>query len=390
MAARTANTRNPADEHWQTPIDGSGQLIPVDEPIEETAADRVAAMLAESMGDDRAKVKLNRAKPDQPGKFEWCKDYNAADFEAGGFEMVRRDWGPGEYQVILYGTVPGTKKYTIRAREVVLIAHNNSDTTTTIPGVGAVPTGIEHAFRAMAQQNEQIMRALTDRPQVDPMAQMRMFFEMMTLAKGAFGGDRSPIGELLEGIKQIQGVAKDLAPGAEKEPREPSMMELAPKVLDILSAGMQQRQQPMLSAPQISVPVSLDPSRVPTSPTPQNPQQFHQPPEQQMRADIDDNPALLILQGYLTQLVDMAKNGATADAGAELLAEKLPDEFVEFIKLPTWFELLAFYVKARVPEIVNHRAWLTQVRNLAVPIIDAAVAQGDDDGTPNPAPSVSR
>ena len=79
------------------------------------------------------------------------------------------------------------------------------------------------------------------------------------------------------------------------------------------------------------------------------------------------NPLKLIkLKGYLKTLVDHAEKKTPVADCATFVYEKLPDDLIDLMELPTWFELLA----AVAPEVKAHQSYLTEVRNQAIALFN--------------------
>ena len=60
--------------------------------------------------------------------------------------------------------------------------------------------------------------------------------------------------------------------------------------------------------------------------------------------------------------MDYAERQAPVDEAATFVYEKLPDELIDLMELPTWFDLLA----AVAPEVKPHQVYLNQVRAIAM------------------------
>lgn len=75
---------------------------------------------------------------------------------------------------------------------------------------------------------------------------------------------------------------------------------------------------------------------------------------------------MLKLRGYLKQLVILAETKKTTDEGAKFVYDVLPDELVEIMLLPNWFDLLAVVA----PEVKPHEVWLCETREKAVKMFD--------------------
>lgn len=76
---------------------------------------------------------------------------------------------------------------------------------------------------------------------------------------------------------------------------------------------------------------------------------------------------LLVLRGQLQTLVDMAASGADTEAGAQFVADNLPDDLLGYLPLPNILEILA---KAN-PKVREHEAWILAVRDRALQLIQA-------------------
>jgi len=155
------------------------------------------------------------------------------------------------------------------------------------------------------------------------------------------------------------------------------MMAMLPKVLDIVSAGMgkgQTQAQPQLEQQDFQ-PVQLPPSFAqaqasnqepapqPAAPTP-NPIEPNQQP--QSEDEMNHMKYIFKLRAYLSALVDFAVKLAPAEKAAEFVVDKLPDEMLEIMELPNWFEQLA----AVAPEVQKHEEYLRRVRDLALSMLD--------------------
>jgi len=72
------------------------------------------------------------------------------------------------------------------------------------------------------------------------------------------------------------------------------------------------------------------------------------------------------LRAYLSALVDFAVKLAPAETAAQFVVDKLPDELIEIMELPNWFEQLSHVA----PEVKKHEEYLRKVRDLALSMID--------------------
>ena len=80
------------------------------------------------------------------------------------------------------------------------------------------------------------------------------------------------------------------------------------------------------------------------------------------------------LRAYLSALVDFAVKLAPPEKAAEFVVDKLPDEMLEIMELPNWFEQLA----AVAPEVQKHEEYLRKVRDLALSMLDFEDEESED------------
>ena len=332
------------------------------EEIEETAADRVATLLKEAAGQERAELNVYRIVQ---GAREYCQKYSPGEFEEGTFDLLRDRFGPGEYELRLYATHPETRKFVVRSSTRIKIAENR------IPDAapGQMNNGLAQVLQTIAQGQQQMLSALVEikqTPPKDPMDEMTKMLSMMTMMREAMGmnnqREKSSISEIVGAIKELKGAAQEFAP--EKEESD-SLFGMLPKVIDLVTQGQQaqqqQQQQPMQN---IEIPQSMmyPPQNAPM----QNPVETNE--SAQATQDNNDMKALtyLKLRSYLKSLTDMAVNGKSIAEGANFVYAKLPDDLIEIMLLDNWYELLA----AVAPGVSEHQKWVTEVRNAAIEMFE--------------------
>jgi hypothetical protein len=76
---------------------------------------------------------------------------------------------------------------------------------------------------------------------------------------------------------------------------------------------------------------------------------------------------VLKLNAYLASIVKMAEENRDPQEAADFIIEHLPDEMLELLELPNWFELLSAYA----PAVAPHRDWLFKVHPLMFDSTDA-------------------
>jgi len=360
-----------------------GEYLPAEIPeeIPETATDRVSAMLATASGLERSELKVYRLNQ---GSLEYCKGYKPDQFEDGNFDMLREQFGPGEYEMRLYGPHPVTKKFGVRNQVRIKFAHQTEVKHSDLPSglaqvLGTIANGQAQMLDALVQMKQQ--------PQKDPMEEMTKMLSMMTMMRQAMGMDNqsragSSISEIVGAIRELRSAADEVSPQRE-EPE--TMMAMLPKVLDIVSAGMGKGQAQVHPEPEAFHPVDLPPAfaqatqQVQAQPEPQAPPAYQPNPEPtqsqpQSEDQMQFGKYLFKLRAYLSALVDMATKAIPPEKTAEFVVDKLPDELLEIMELPNWFEQLA----AVAPEVKNHEEYLRKVRDLALGMLEFE-DEGEDD-----------
>jgi hypothetical protein len=352
---------HPTDQAAQPPT----EMVDFDEPIEETATDRVATLLQAAQGQERAELNVYRIVQ---GQREYCRKYSPSEFEEGSFEILRDQFGPGEYELRLYATHPETRKFVIRNSTRIKIAENKAPDAA--PGL---PNGLSQVLSTIASGQQQMLNALVEMkqaPQKDPMEEMTKMLSMMTMMREAMGMNQQSsggsIGEIVGAIKELRGAAAEIMP-QEKEPD--SLMSMLPKVLEMVSAGQQaQLQQQPVAMPEVQMPPGIAQAQQPAAAPQPDPLQPYQPPQPKPNQEESDMKALtmLKLRGYLKQLVILAEQNKTTEEGAKMIYDVLPDELVEIMLLPNWFELLL----AVAPEVKPHEVWMRESREKSLKLFE--------------------
>lgn len=373
--------------HWRNGETGQTRIVPAgihpedqalesyaiktmeeDEPIEETATDRVAAMMSGAGPDERAEVKVYRINS---GQLEYCAGYKPDEFESGNFDLLRDRFGAGVYELRLYATNPTSKKFAVRQKLRVTIVEEKSQTTT-----GGLGSGMSQVLQTIAQGQQQMLEALVSiksAPAKDPMEEMTKMMSMMTMMREAMGlnqpqgREKSSIGEIVSAIRELRGAADEIAPPQDKEPD--GLMSVLPKMLELVSKGQQSQQEAAQAAhfPPVQLPASFQ------APAQPEPQQAPQPQEQPATQEESDMKmfTMIKLKSYLKSLIDLAVKKSTVEKGAEFVYEKIPDDLIEIMALDNWFDLLTFVA----PDVKDHREWLQQVRDKALAMFEEAEAE---------------
>lgn len=335
----------PDGENWHLPTD----TIDNNDDFEESATDRLSVMLQETTGDDRAELKVYKLSANNDA--EYCKSYLPHEFEAGGYDMLRNDFGAGKYRLVLYAISQPSNRFCIRNKTHITIA----DMKTANPQINNNQNGISQAIEMMAKNQVDMMQAivsLKSAPPVDQMAQMGAMLGMMAQFKSVMGGEnsqpKSQISEIVSAMRELRGAATELMPEKD-EPKDDTMAMLG-KVTNLIQMGMSAKAQEN----QMSV----------TAPNVQTPLTFQTEPQQTKQDEnIDMNVITIIkLKSYMRQLVSMAETNQPVEDGAQLIYDKIPDEFIEVMELTEWFDTLTHFA----PEITTHKEWLTKARDAAL------------------------
>ena len=77
---------------------------------------------------------------------------------------------------------------------------------------------------------------------------------------------------------------------------------------------------------------------------------------------------------YVRSLVMMAASKTDPQSGADLVYDKLPDEWIDLLELPIWWTALC----EKAPAVKPYEEWFTAVRNLALGMFNEPDADGDE------------
>lgn len=379
------------DDEAPPPDMPGGDLVSLEDEFEETPQDRVARLLSNQSTDDRASLKVYRVTG--PNKYAFCEDMSPADFESRGYTGIRKRWGAGTYQLRLYGVHPQSRRFGVLAKENVDIAEALDETATT-PTAAPSAMGGEMAslLRTIAEGQQAMMQAIVNRPQVDPMEQLKQTIGLVTLINQAGGGGQkqpgNSIAEMVANFKAIKEMAGEFGGGGGGD--GDSLLSLAKPIVEMVSAA--QRQQ--VVAPAVHAPIMV-------------PQRFAQPPQPMPVAhpagvpehdahdmpdnehvgnmpEEDEDPMSAFQMAKLPLTLKTlrglaAKGDATVEQGAEFAYEELPDLVLDALQKDDWFEALQMVA----PDAVSYKPWLEKVRALILQYMRED-AQGFEEGAQNP------
>lgn len=326
---------------------------------EQTPEDRVKSMLADMRDDERAVVKIYRRGA--ANKIYWCDDVPVVDFEAGGFPLIRQRFGPGEYEIRVYGSQGVKTKANINIYETPqqasIIAPPQNDQ-------------LARVMEKMMEGQQRILESINNRPPENSMEKLTEMLTVMKLMREATGAGENPksqIGEIVSAIKELKAVSAEINPPP-AEDKEETLMGMAGKMLpSILGAlqGQQAQPQQMLAAPTVAIPQSFAAPQIAHNPAPASIQETTQTPtenptETPPQNEDEEMNALeqMMFNAIINKLLKMAAAKDDPEKAADYLEAKAPGEVVEFLERDDWWDLLAA-VKA---EVVPYKDWLFKVR----------------------------
>jgi hypothetical protein len=322
--------------------------------IDQTPAERIMAMLPNFSESERSSVKLYRVTG--PNKYTWLNDYSCEDFEAQGFAGIRNEWGAGEFQVRLYATLPGDSTYCVRAKENITI---EASKLSTAPVAQQQNNELSQVLNMLAQGQQKLLEALTNKPPADPMGEMQKMLGLMATMREAMGlnnvqqPQKSNITEIMETIRELRSVAEEINPKPEPAGDPENPMTMLPQLLEIVKMGMSQQAPKQQAFPPVHQPQQLE-APVQSQPEPQG------------NEDVNFN-LINTLKTQLHHLLIKATANADIQETAQYVYDELPDEMIDAFFDDAWWDAL----KMLAPEVEPHREWFVKVRDAALPLFDA-------------------
>lgn len=300
------------------------------------------------------------------GKFQFLRNYTPEELDGNDLDMIRSQFGPGKYELRLYGYKPGSTRYTVIAKPQVLIG--------ALPGAAPIQpvtvaqsapqSDVTAVLSMIAKGQEQLLAALTQRPnQMDSMKDMLSMLVMMREAMGTNNQpqqQKSSITETLEAIKELRAMSDLINPKEPDESPEEKMMKMAQPLIGLATAAFQ---KPAHTVAPISPPLSFQEQPV-----------IEQSQPTAAPIENDDAKIKEKLEADLKKLLEMAANNAPVEEGAEFLYENLPDEFVELLNMQMWWEGLSTHI----PAVKPHEAWCRKVRDRLLEIFTEEAANAEE------------
>jgi len=358
MATRRVNTTpaedvpiKGADGEWRMPVSAQQALAAVaeseleDEDAAELAIGERVRLLLASTGGERVTIKLYRIDP-KSRAMPWCCDYTPEEFQNGDLEMVRQQWGPGEYEARVIGSrgIIAKPRFTI-ASPYALVMHNPAQQQQAPQP--PQQSELAQALAMMAQTQNMILQTLQGMQQapqgggmIEALGMLKTAREILQPAAPAPAVDPlASFTQIAAAMRTMRELSQEINPPTASDPDNP--LSLAGPIIEMIKTAMQNRQGQPQQFPAIAPPPSLQDNPMP-----------EQPINQQQET------AQMILSGAVSQLVALATENADPKAGGEFIYNGLPGDLIPYLSYPNWFEILSSVAPALVP----HRAWIEQAK----------------------------
>lgn len=386
MATRRtpAPPADPDEEQTAQPIPGTRQALapPPDEPMFELSpGERVIALLEGMNEDEKITIRLYRRVPNSQA-LTWCQNYGASEFVGGDLEMIRSDWGAGEYQIRVYGSRG------LISREDVNIAQKIG-APIAAANVNQQTAGLERVMQTLADSQTRILEALQTRP--DPMASIMQTAELLKTLQGAAAPQqpqKSGVESMLEmmtAFRAMKEISAEINPPKDTtDPSDP--MTMLPGIIDMVKTAISNRSTPASApVPMLNPPQSIaaehaaffeDQTQAQAGPgtSPVDETLMNNPPDDEFES-ANMQLVQMMIRNYIGQLLRMIDRKQPPIDGGKFIYDKLPDDMIEHLDSEGWFEQLAQF-DAR---IVPHRAWFEAAKSEADKLF------AEDEG-PEPAP----
>ena len=340
-----------ADGEWRMPVSAQNALAALaeseleDEDAAELAiGERVRLLLAQT-GGERVSIKLYRIDP-KSRSMPWCCDYTPEEFQNGDLEMIRQQWGPGEYEARVIGSrgIIAKPRFTI-ASPYALVNHNPIQQQAAQQP--AASSELSQALQMMAQTQAMILQTLQGMQQApqgsgmaDALGLLRTARDILQPASSAPPVDPlASFTQIAAAMRTMRDLSQEINPPAATDPDNP--LSLAGPIIDMIKTAMQQRQGVPQQFPAIAPPPSLSEN-----------------PVQDSHHDQQQETAQMILNGAVSQLVKMATANDDPKNGGVFIYNGLPSDLIPYLSYPNWFEILSSVAPALTP----HRAWIEQAK----------------------------
>lgn len=338
---------------------------------DEPALDVVERLRLELQGEggDRSKVKVYRIP--ERGDRELCRDYSGQEIADGGTDVIRHEWGPGVYELVIYGSKGIAARSRIRFAAPLV--------TLPAPGSSSGNGGdLASALRALVEMQGQTLRAIqTMQPQQAPQSRAEMLAEMAALKNLFAPVNAAPTADpmamfstMLGAFREMKGAAQELVGESNAEPADPLAASL-PKLIDL--AGKLMPAGGLQGAAPAASPVTMA-EGVPLVQLPPATAAAVAPSQTEPAAPVEDEDSQII-RGLIAQIVKMARTGASVEDGGEFIADNLPDDLLNLMDHPQWWD---FVVQA-FPQLTPHETWMKAAKAHADKLL---ADEGGDDKAP--------
>lgn len=337
--------------------------------------ERLASMLEAASSIEGATVRVYKLGSDRK-KYAFCRAYQVDEFESGGdLELVRSTFGHGSYAIHVYGAKGLLSRTVLEIAEIPVVTN---------PSTAVADNNSSQLIQTILDGQRVLMEKLAAPPPVapvvDPMIQMQTMLLMMKTLKEVMATNdtakpASQLSETLQLMAQLKEAARDLLPSQDGG-SETSLLGLGSQVLDLVKQSQRQGNQAIVP---VQVPVSIGNQQLPLTDTapdikrrrPVGTTKTSIPPKQD-----EKTPMIKELEDLLAQALVLAATNDTqsAEQAAELLYERLPDELLDLIHDPNWFQILSNVA----PQVIAHQTWLTSVVDY-MRIWDCETDTGDGD-----------
>jgi hypothetical protein len=303
---------------------------------------------------------LSRVK--EGSKEAFCGKFSIDEYDEHGDELIRSMWGAGNYRVRVYGPShdgTGVHKFVLHANQLVEIEPSLIPLKSSLPGAPDPQHAALAVVTPVLNQMMEMMREMRGNSNGAPngIAQLKEMAETMR-ALGMIGGKQPNISEMIREVRELKKLDGDLGGNGKEgggKDSEPSMLGIASELIGALKPAMtaaQQQPQPqqmMLPAPGVEIPQSF---------------------VNDLEGEDVNGAQTLMFNILIGALVKAAQKNEPVDSHAAGLADKLPDQVLDMMELPIWFDMLCEATPKFAPDIQLHRQWFESLHKRLFEILD--------------------
>lgn len=320
---------------------------------EEDAEMEIGAKLRAAFGavaGTSVRVSVYRLDP-YTKKREFCINYTPEQFIEGGFDLVKTEFGAGDYEFRSYGSgglIPGGRgTFSIAKAIAAAPAPQSSQSSGELAQI--------LALLVQGQRDTQTaIQALAQRPQEDPAQAMRATLETLRTMREVFAPPAAPVAPpvapadplaqitmMAGAMRAMREISSEFNPPSDADP----LLSALGPVLGMVGDAIKSRQNPTPDTghvPMIGAPSSIADAT---------------PPQPETQSENNDM-SILVLKGAVAKLIALATANAPATEGGQFIHDSLPDELLIYLDYPNWFEILSQFA----PELTPHRAWVESAK----------------------------